>query len=125
MHGAHAIRLLRGIQAKDDLGDFTPIGPFFGSAVIFTSGYLAAMSWNTVFLIYGVGFLAFFAMLAFIYEPENDDTARTMLGIGAEASTPFPWAGVLTFGLVTLFGIDSPGLTSSLAIGDHVAAMLA
>lgn len=27
-------------------------------------------------------------------------------------------------GLVTLFGIDSPGLTSSLAIGDHVAAML-
>ncbi|OYX92523.1 MAG: MFS transporter, partial [Novosphingobium sp. 35-62-5] len=80
------------------------IGPFFGSAVIFTSGYLAAMSWNTVFLIYGVGFLAFFAMLAFIYEPENDDTARKMLGIGAEASTPFPWSGVLTFGLVTLFG---------------------
>jgi len=27
-------------------------------------------------------------------------------------------------GLVTLFGIDSPGLTSSIAIGDHVAAML-
>lgn len=27
-------------------------------------------------------------------------------------------------GLVTLFGIDSPGLTSCLAIGDHVAAML-
>jgi MFS family permease len=80
------------------------IGPFFGSAVIFTSGYLASMSWNSVFLIYGVGFLAFFAMLAFIYEPENDDTARKMLGIGAEASTPFPWAGVLTFGLVTLFG---------------------
>lgn len=80
------------------------IGPFFGSAVIFTSGYLASMSWNSVFMIYGIGFLAFFAMLAFIYEPENDDTARKMLGIGAEASTPFPWAGVLTFGLVTLFG---------------------
>jgi L-2-hydroxyglutarate oxidase LhgO len=28
-------------------------------------------------------------------------------------------------GLVNLFGIESPGLTSSLAIGDHVAAMLA
>ena len=28
-------------------------------------------------------------------------------------------------GLVCLFGIDSPGLTSSLAIGDHVAAILA
>jgi L-2-hydroxyglutarate oxidase LhgO len=27
-------------------------------------------------------------------------------------------------GLVCLFGIDSPGLTSSLALGDHVAAML-
>ncbi len=80
------------------------LGPFFGSAVIFTSGYLASMSWNSVFLIYGVGFLAFFAMLAFIYEPENDDTARKMLGIDETASTPFPWAGVLTYGLVTLFG---------------------
>ncbi|NLR73250.1 MFS transporter [Novosphingobium sp. ERN07] len=80
------------------------IGPFFGSAVIFTSGYLAAMSWNSVFLIYGAGFLVFFAMLAFIYEPESDETARKMLGIGAEASTPFPWAGVLLFGVVTLFG---------------------
>jgi len=28
-------------------------------------------------------------------------------------------------GLVNLFGIESPGLTSSLAIGDHVAALLA
>ena len=28
-------------------------------------------------------------------------------------------------GLVCLFGIDSPGLTSCLAIGDHVAAILA
>jgi L-2-hydroxyglutarate oxidase LhgO len=28
-------------------------------------------------------------------------------------------------GLVNLFGIESPGLTSALAIGDHVAAMLA
>ncbi|MFN4134278.1 MAG: MFS transporter, partial [Novosphingobium sp.] len=30
------------------------LGPFFGSAVIFTSGYLAAISWNAVFLIYAV-----------------------------------------------------------------------
>lgn len=80
------------------------VGPFFGSAVIFTSGYLASMSWNTVFAIYAVGFVCFFAMLAFIYEPENDDTARKMLGIGEEATTPFPWAGVALFGLVTLFG---------------------
>jgi len=28
-------------------------------------------------------------------------------------------------GLVNLFGIESPGLTSSLAIGEHVAALLA
>jgi L-2-hydroxyglutarate oxidase LhgO len=27
-------------------------------------------------------------------------------------------------GLVCLFGIDSPGLTSSLAIGEHVARLL-
>lgn len=80
------------------------LGPFFGSAVIFTSGYLAAISWNAVFLIYAVGFAVFAAMLAFIYEPENDETARKMLGIGASASTPFPWAGVLLFGTVTLLG---------------------
>ncbi|ABD25158.1 major facilitator superfamily MFS_1 [Novosphingobium aromaticivorans DSM 12444] len=80
------------------------IGPFFGSAVIFTSGYLASMSWDSVFLIYSVGFVAFLAMFAFIYEPENDETARKMLGIGAAASTPFPWKGVLLFSVVTLFG---------------------
>jgi L-2-hydroxyglutarate oxidase LhgO len=28
-------------------------------------------------------------------------------------------------GLVNLFGIESPGLTASLALGDQVAAMLA
>ena len=28
-------------------------------------------------------------------------------------------------GLVNLFGIESPGLTSSLALGDHVAQLLA
>lgn len=28
-------------------------------------------------------------------------------------------------GLVNLFGIESPGLTSSMAIADHVATMLA
>ncbi|MFN3468269.1 MAG: MFS transporter [Novosphingobium sp.] len=80
------------------------LGPFFGSAVIFTSGYLAAISWNAVFLIYAVGFAVFAAMLAFIYEPENDETARKMLGIGASASTPFPWAGVFLFATVTLLG---------------------
>lgn len=80
------------------------VGPFFGSAVIFTSGYLAAMSWNAVFFIYATGFVCFAAMLAFIYEPENDETARRMLGIGTEASSPFPWHGVILFALVTLFG---------------------
>lgn len=80
------------------------VGPILGSAVILASGYLTGMRWNAVFLIYLVGFPIFFAMLAFLYEPKSDETARKMLGIGVEASTPFPWKGVITFGLVTLFG---------------------
>ena len=34
-------------------------------------------------------------------------------------------AAVMLVGVVNLFGIESPGLTAALAIGDHVAALLA
>lgn len=78
-------------------------GPFLASGVILASGYLTGMRWNSIFLIYTVAFPIFFAMLAFLYEPADDTSVRRQLGIGAEAATPFPWGGVLTFGVITLF----------------------
>lgn len=78
-------------------------GPFLGSGIIFASGYLTAMQWNAVFLIYALGFPVFLAALAFLYEPASDTTARRMLGIG-ENTQDFPWRDVLLFGGVTLIG---------------------
>ena len=79
------------------------VGPFLASGVILASGYLTGVRWNGIFLIYTVGFVAFLASLAFLYEPASDATARKMLGID-ENRESFPWASVLTFGLVTLVG---------------------
>lgn len=79
-------------------------GPFLGSAVIFASGYLTAMRWNAIFLIYAVGFPIFLAMWAFLFEPQSDANVRKMLGIGEEAKTPFPWKNVLGYAAITLFG---------------------
>lgn len=81
-------------------------GPFLASGVILASGYLTGVRWNGIFLIYLVALPIFIAMLLFLFEPENDDSARKMLGIdetGAAKSTPFPWAPVGLFGAVTLF----------------------
>lgn len=77
-------------------------GPFMGSGVILASGLLTAMQWNAVFLIYTVSFPIFFAMLAWMYEPASDATARRMLGMDEDSSTPFPMGGVVLFGVVTL-----------------------
>jgi MFS family permease len=79
------------------------VGPFLGSAVILASGYLTQLQWNATFLIYLVGFPAFFASYAFLYEPESDQTARKMLGMD-EAPSAFPWSAVLTFAGFTLLG---------------------
>lgn len=79
-------------------------GPFLGSVVILASGYLTAMRWNAIFLIYTVGFPIFLAMLAWLYEPASDANARRMLGMDETDDTPFPWKSVLSFGLVTLLG---------------------
>ncbi|MBN9143341.1 MAG: MFS transporter [Novosphingobium sp.] len=78
-------------------------GPFLGSAVIFLSGYLTAVQWNGIFLVYAVGFPAFLASAAFLYEPASDATARKMLGMD-EGAEPFPWRNVLTYAGVTLLG---------------------
>ncbi|NML92326.1 MFS transporter [Novosphingobium olei] len=79
-------------------------GPFLGSAVIFASGYLTAMRWNAIFLIYTVGFPIFIAMWLFLFEPQSDANARRMLGIGEDARTAFPWRNVLGYAAITLFG---------------------
>ncbi|HZU65117.1 MAG TPA: MFS transporter [Novosphingobium sp.] len=79
------------------------VGPFLGSAVILASGYLTQIRWNAMFLIYAVGFPAFFACLAFLKEPESDQAARAMLGMD-ESAQGFPWRAVSTFGAVTLLG---------------------
>ncbi|NBC35948.1 MFS transporter [Novosphingobium sp. FSY-8] len=78
-------------------------GPFLGSAVILLSGYLTHFQWNAIFLVYLVGLPAFLACALFLFEPEQDNTARQMLGMDEDASA-FPWKGVATYGLITLFG---------------------
>lgn len=79
-------------------------GPLLASVMIYASGYLTGLRWNGVFLIYLVALPIFAAMVAHMYEPASDATARRMLGIGAErARTPFPWSSVMTIGAVTLF----------------------
>jgi MFS family permease len=78
-------------------------GPFLGSFSILLSGYLTAIQWNSIFLIYALGFPVFLAALAFLYEPASDTTVRRMLGIG-QSTQDFPWKSVALFGGVTLVG---------------------
>jgi MFS family permease len=46
-------------------------GAAFGSALIFTSGYLAKESWQYPFLVYGLAFAICVAAYFFIFEPER------------------------------------------------------
>ncbi|MFM6854156.1 MAG: MFS transporter [Sphingopyxis sp.] len=66
-------------------------GPALSSAVLFFAGSLVAWKWNAIFLIYLVGLPIFVAMLIWLFEPDRDDAARAMLGIGEQdrATTPF------------------------------------
>lgn len=79
------------------------VGPFLGSLTIFASGYLTQIRWNGIFLIYTVGFPAFFACWVFLKEPASDKTARLMLGMD-ENSQDFPWRKVINFSIITLLG---------------------
>ncbi|RST32169.1 MFS transporter [Sphingomonas ginkgonis] len=79
------------------------VGPFLASGLILGSGYLTGIRWNAVFLVYLLAFLIFAAMLAFLFEPDSDDTARRMLGIDEEpVDTGFPARAVALIGGVTL-----------------------
>jgi MFS family permease len=79
-------------------------GPLLATFLIVASGALTEIRWNGVFLIYLVAFPIFAAMLAYLYEPENDAAARAHLGLDEVAATKeFPWRTVATIGLVTAF----------------------
>lgn len=80
------------------------VGPALSSLALFFAGILVANGWNTVFLIYLVGFPIFVAMYFWLYEPDSDEAARKMLAIGSPvAATPFPWATIFTIALLTVF----------------------
>ncbi|MEO6248135.1 MAG: MFS transporter [Sphingomicrobium sp.] len=80
------------------------VGPLLASGLILTSGYLTAIRWNAVFLVYLIAFPVFGAMLACLYEPTSDATARRMLGIdGAPIRSGFPGKAIAVIGGGTLF----------------------
>lgn len=77
------------------------IGPFLASGLILASGFLTAMQWNGVFLVYLAAFPIFLAMVAFIFEPQGD-VARDK-AVSNPATTVFPLSTVGLIGLITLF----------------------
>lgn len=76
------------------------VGPFVGSALILGAGYLTAMRWNGVFLIYLAALPIFLAMLAFVFEPSVDtlDEAGEVL----RNKPAFPAKKIALIGGVTL-----------------------
>ncbi len=81
------------------------VGPALSSVMIFFAGTLTAWRWNGIFLLYLVAIPIFFAMLKYMFEPENDATVRRNLGMDEEELTAggFPWAVVLGIAALTLF----------------------
>jgi MFS family permease len=78
------------------------IGPFLASGLILGSGFLTAMQWNGVFLVYLAAFPIFLAMLAFVFEPQGDVSASASTSI-QPTMTRFPMGTVVLIGAVTLF----------------------
>lgn len=77
------------------------VGPFVGSALILGAGYLTAMRWNGVFLIYLAAFPIFLAMLAFVFEPAVD-TSHAAVGEAPRDKPAFPAKKIALIGAVTL-----------------------
>jgi MFS family permease len=78
------------------------IGPFLASGLILASGFLTAMEWNGVFLVYLAAFPIFLAMLAFIFEPQGD-VARESASDSRPVVTAFPIGTVTLIGAITSF----------------------
>jgi len=85
------------------LGLQAAIGPFLASGLILASGFLTAMQWNGVFLVYLAAFPIFLAMLLFVFEPKGDVEARLDASEAPVASTAFPTATVVLIGAITLY----------------------
>lgn len=79
------------------------VGPFVGSALILGSGYLTAIRWNGVFLIYLVAFPIFLAMVAFLFEPERPAPAVAAGQRPAAKPSALPMATVALIGAITLY----------------------
>lgn len=77
------------------------VGPFVGSALILGAGYLTAMRWNGVFLIYLAAFPIFLAMLAFVFEPPAH-SSHTAAGVAPRGKPTFPVKKIALIGAVTL-----------------------
>lgn len=78
------------------------LGPFLASGLILGSGFLTAMQWNGVFLVYLAAFPIFLAMVAFIFEPHGD-VAQGATVRSRPAATAFPLGTVALIGSITLF----------------------
>lgn len=83
-------------------------GPVLGTASIAAAGAFTLLAWNGAFLIYGIAFLVFLAMVATLYEPAVHDPVVSRVDRGPTGPTadaahaaPFPTAVVAKFSLVT------------------------
>ncbi len=76
------------------------LGPALGAGSLALSGWLSSIYWNGVFLVYGLAFVIFLAMLAWFFEPpvaeRPADAQSTARGSG------LPWKTVSAYCAVTL-----------------------
>lgn len=78
-------------------------GPVLGTGSIALAGAFTAFAWNGAFLIYGIAFFVFLAMLATLYEPSvtRHDSTPALTAVEPQDTTPFPTAVVVKFSLIT------------------------
>lgn len=74
------------------------LGPVLGAASLAGSGWLSSIYWNGVFLIYGLAFIIFLAMLACFFEPPVAQKREE----AEQEKSPFPWRMAASYCGVTL-----------------------